>query len=127
MKLLCSLYPYGRWDSIDSMSRCVRHADKLGFYGLQFSDHVVMPVVPGMAPIGDVWPDNLILASHFAAQTTQLRFVFYVIIVPLRNPVHLAKQVATLDAVSGGRVVFGVGSGWLEEEFDVLGVPFAER
>ena len=62
-----------------------------------------------------------------AALTTRLRFMTGVIILPQRNPLVLAKQVATLDYMSGGRIELGIGVGWLKEEFDALGVPFEKR
>ena len=65
--------------------------------------------------------------SFAAAATTRVEIGVGVLIAPLREPVLLAKQIASLDAYSGGRVVLGVGAGWMAEEFDALGVPFAER
>ena len=62
-----------------------------------------------------------------AAHTTTIALGTGILILPQRNPVVLAKEVATLDALSGGRVLLGVGVGWLEEEFDALGVPFDDR
>ena len=61
-----------------------------------------------------------------AALTTRLRFMTGVIILPQRNPLVLAKQVATLDYMSGGRIELGIGVGWLKEEFDALGVPLGK-
>jgi len=72
-------------------------------------------------------PDPLIWLTWVAAQTTTLRVATGVLILPQRNPVVLAKEVATLDALSGGRMILGVGIGWLEEEFDVIGASFADR
>jgi probable F420-dependent oxidoreductase len=62
-----------------------------------------------------------------AATTTRLRFMTGVLILPQRNPLVLAKEVATLDYLSGGRIELGIGVGWLKEEFDALGVPFEHR
>jgi probable F420-dependent oxidoreductase len=72
-------------------------------------------------------PDPLIWLSFVAAHTTRLKLCTGILILPQRNPVIVAKEVATLDQLSGGRVQLGVGVGWLEEEFDALGVPFANR
>jgi probable F420-dependent oxidoreductase len=72
-------------------------------------------------------PDPLIWLAWAAAHTTTLRLGTGILIVPQRNPLITAKEVATLDHLSGGRVELGVGAGWLEEEFDALGVPFAKR
>src|SRR5207342_2461098 len=81
-----------------------------------------MPAAPS-TPI----PDPLIWLSYVAAVTTKLRLATGILILPQRNPLILAKEVATLDHLSGGRVELGIGVGWLEEEFDALGVPFARR
>jgi probable F420-dependent oxidoreductase len=72
-------------------------------------------------------PDPLVWLTWVAAHTTNLRLATGVLILPQRNPVVLAKEVATLDRLSKGRVTLGVGIGWLREEFDALGVPFSER
>jgi probable F420-dependent oxidoreductase len=72
-------------------------------------------------------PDPLIWLSFVAAATSSIRLATGILILPQRNPVVLAKSVATLDEISGGRVELGVGVGWLEEEFDALGIPFARR
>jgi probable F420-dependent oxidoreductase len=72
-------------------------------------------------------PDPLIWMAAVAAVTTRLRLLTGVIILPLRNPLVLAKQVATLDSMSGGRIELGIGVGWLKEEFEALGVPFEKR
>ncbi len=72
-------------------------------------------------------PDPLVWLTWVGAHTTTLRLATGVLILPQRNPVVLAKEVATLDRLSKGRVTLGIGVGWLREEFDALGVPFAER
>ena len=72
-------------------------------------------------------PDPLIWLTCVAARTTTLRLGTGVLILPQRNPVVLAKEVATLDLLSGGRVELGVGIGWLQEEFEILGASFADR
>jgi probable F420-dependent oxidoreductase len=72
-------------------------------------------------------PDPLIWMAAAMAVTRKLRFMTGVIILPLRHPLVLAKQVATLDHMSGGRIELGIGVGWLKEEFEALGVPFEKR
>ena len=90
----------------------------------------VYPYAPGGrlpgGPGGSL-PDPLIWMAAMAAVTQKLRFMTGVIILPLRNPLVLAKQVATLDHMSGGRIELGVGVGWLKEEFEAVGVPFEKR
>ena len=72
-------------------------------------------------------PDPLIWLAFVAAATKTIRLGTGILILPQRNPVILAKEVATLDQLSGGRVELGIGVGWLEEEFDAIGVPFGDR
>ena len=72
-------------------------------------------------------PDPLIWMAYVAAATTRIKLATGIIILPQHNPVITAKQVATLDHLSGGRVILGIGVGWLEEEFRALGVPFEDR
>ena len=81
-----------------------------------------MPAAPS-TPI----PDPLIWLSYVAAVTTTLRLATGILILPQRNPLVLAKEVATLDHLSGGRVVLGIGVGWLREEFEAIGVPWEHR
>ena len=83
----------------------------------------------GKIPSGEetVFPDPLIWLSFIAARTSTIRLGTGILIVPQRNPLVLAKELATLDFLSGGRMILGAGVGWLEEEFDALGIPFAGR
>jgi probable F420-dependent oxidoreductase len=113
-------------------------AEAAGFESLWTVEHVVVPAgyestypysrsgrMPGPedAPI----PDPLIWLSYVAAVTSRIRLATGILIVPQRNPLVTAKEVATLDVLSGGRAILGVGAGWLAEEFDALGVPFERR
>jgi probable F420-dependent oxidoreductase len=112
--------------------------EELGFESVWTVEHVVVPSgyqsaypyspdgrMPGGedAPI----PDPLIWLTYVGAATTRLRLATGILILPQRNPVILAKELATLDRLTGGRVELGVGVGWLEEEFNALGVPFEGR
>ncbi len=72
-------------------------------------------------------PDPLIWMAYMAGVTSTIKFATGVMIVPQHNPVLAAKQIATLDHLSRGRILLGIGVGWLEEEFDAIGVPFADR
>lgn len=72
-------------------------------------------------------PDPLVWLSFVAANTTKMQLGTGIVILPERNPLVFAKEVATLDRLSGGRMQLGIGVGWLEEEFDALGVPWAKR
>lgn len=115
-----------------------RAAEESGFESLWTVEHVVVPsgyesAYPydpsGKMPGGEEFdiPDPLVWLSFVAGATSTIRLATGILIVPQRNPVVLAKEIATLDHLSGGRVELGIGVGWLEEEFDAIGVPFAER
>ena len=113
-------------------------AEAGGFESLWTVEHTVVPAgyqsaypysdtgrMPG--PEDSDIPDPLIWLSFVASATSTIRLGTGILILPQRNPLTLAKEVATLDRLSGGRVELGVGVGWLEEEFDALGIPFTER
>ena len=115
-----------------------RAAEDSGFESLWTVEHVLVPAgyespypysptgkMPG--PNDSDIPDPLIWLSFVAASTSTIRLGTGILILPQRNPIVVAKEIATLDRLSGGRVELGVGVGWLEEEFDAIGVPFAER
>jgi probable F420-dependent oxidoreductase len=121
------LFPFDRWGGVEAMARAALHAEACGFGALTVQDHVIMPVRPGVEPLVTVFPDPLVLTAYLATLTERLRFIFSVLVVPYRPPIQLAKQLSTLDVVSGGRLTVGVGIGWLRGEFRTLGIPFAER
>ena len=116
-----------------------RAAEKSGFESIWTVEHVVVPSgyastypydesgkMGGGQESFDI-TDPLVWLSYVAAATESIRLATGILILPQRNPAVLAKAVATLDRLSGGRMMLGVGVGWLEEEFDALGVPFARR
>ncbi len=113
-------------------------ADHHGFATLWAGEHVVMvddsvstyPYAEdgkiAVPPVAD-WLDPLICLSFAAAATTRIGIATGVLLLPEHNPVHVAKQAASLDRLSNGRFTLGIGIGWSREEFDALGVPFAYR
>ncbi|MDC1171654.1 LLM class F420-dependent oxidoreductase [Alphaproteobacteria bacterium] len=114
-------------------------AEEAGFESIWTVDHVVVPkgyksIYP-YAPSGKMgdgnedmqYPDPLIYMAYLASVTKTIRLATGILIIPQRNPIVAAKQIATLDQLSGGRIDLGIGVGWLEEEFKAIGVPFAER
>src|SRR5436309_9688096 len=105
----------------------VVRAEELGFWGVTAPDHVVAPDEWARAGGGEQWFDPFVLLSYLAAATSRIRLITHVIVLPYRSPFAVAKAVASLDQVSGGRAVFGAGSGYLKEEFEILGVPFEDR
>ncbi|MEO8627848.1 MAG: LLM class F420-dependent oxidoreductase [Betaproteobacteria bacterium] len=108
----------------------IRHtatrAEQLGYDSVFVSDHVVVPNAY-VDRFGAGIYDPLITLAVLAGATSSVLLGTTVLIVPYRNPVLTAKMVASLDALSGGRVVLGIGAGWVPEESAMLGVPFAER
>src|SRR5260370_6714836 len=121
------------------MTEIARQGEAMGFDYLTMTDHVVLPdlKVPGYpySESGEFYEDapterheQLIGMAYVAAKTTRIRLVAAVLVVPHRPAVLAAKMLATLDVLSGGRLVVGIGAGWLKTEFDaVVGTPFAER
>jgi probable F420-dependent oxidoreductase len=101
-------------------------AEQLGFDSVWVSDHVVVPR-ENIKNFGETIFDPLVTLAVVAGATRRVRLGTTVLIVPYRNAVVTAKMVASLDALSGGRVVFGIGAGWVAAESAMLGVPFRER
>jgi probable F420-dependent oxidoreductase len=101
-------------------------AEQLGYDSVWVSDHVVVPRA-NIRNFGETVFDPLVTLSVIAGTTRRVRLGTTVLIVPYRNAVVTAKMVSSLDALSGGRVVLGIGAGWVAAESAMLGVPFAER
>jgi len=107
-----------------------RAAERAGFESLWTGEHVVLPdpqAPPSPLPPRTPMLDPAVALTFVAAHTRRIRLGTGIIILPQRNPVVLAKELASLDVLSGGRLLFGVGAGYLEAEFAALGAPFAER
>src|SRR6185369_2164600 len=113
-------------------------AERCGVESLWTVEHVVVPVgykstypydpsgkmpAPEQMPI----PDPLAWLAYTAAVTKTIKLATGILILPQRHPLYVAKEVASLDVLSNGRVILGIGVGWLEEEFQALGIPFEER
>jgi probable F420-dependent oxidoreductase len=115
-----------------------RRADELGFEAVWIPEHLVAPIefeanypyrntgrpsfLPD-TPFGDAW----VMLSHLAAVTSRIKLGVGVFVLPLRNPFVVAKAAATAQELSGGRVLMGVGLGWMREEFETVGEPFERR
>mgnify|MGYP003875685591 CR=1 FL=1 len=126
------------WCETDHIVEVAQHAEKLGFTGLILAEHIYYPQEttsryyysedgesvqnPEME-----FPDPLISFAAAAAVTETLRFMTGIYVVPLRHPIELAKNLATLARLSDNRVHLGLGAGWLKEEFDQFGVDFSTR
>ena len=115
----------GRSAGLDHLVRVARRAEDLGFDDVWVADHVAVPTsLPGMPSF---FPEPVPLLSAAAAHTTRVGLGTSVLVPAYRNPMQFAKQWATLDWMSGGRTILGVGAGWLAEEFDACGVPMRRR
>ena len=129
----------GRYTDPTRAVELVQAAEEAGFESAWTVEHVVIPkgyqsaypyTSDGRLPGGEgdfVLPDPQIWMAYVAAHTRRINLATGILILPQHNPVICAKQVATLDYMSGGRVLLGIGVGWLKEEFEALGVPFADR
>ncbi|NLU81641.1 TIGR03619 family F420-dependent LLM class oxidoreductase [Rhodococcus sp. HNM0569] len=101
-------------------------ADRLGYHHLTCSEHVAIPAHVASERGGTYW-DPLATLSYLAAATDRIRLATLVVVLGYHHPLALAKSYGTLDVLSGGRTVLGVGVGTLREEFDLLGAPFDDR
>jgi probable F420-dependent oxidoreductase len=109
--------------------------EQLGFESLWVPEHPILPVdpktpFPAGGPIPDVYAhmsDQFICLAMAAATTSKIKLATGITLVPEHNPIIAAKQIATLDHFSGGRVIYGIGAGWLREESEIMGVDFPRR
>jgi probable F420-dependent oxidoreductase len=122
--------------------RWARAAEDAGFDSVMISEHVVLGpaagaggimanpreyALPGNQDPATPWPSSVVLLSAIAAVTTRIRLVASAVIAPLRHPLLIARELGSLDLLSGGRLVVQPTVSWLEEEYTALGVPFRER
>lgn len=135
-RLHLTLPSFGAWAGGDwgRVLDLARAAEEAGVDGVVVPDHVAIgprtdayPAGAFPLPVDAPWLEPLTVLTAVAAVTTRLRLGTGVLIAPVRPPVVLAKTVATLDVLSGGRVDLGVGTGWQREELEAAGVPWTER
>jgi probable F420-dependent oxidoreductase len=110
----------------DEIADVARAADRSGFLYIAVCDHTAIPKRLAHA-MGTTWYDTVATLGWLAALTTRTRLLSHVYVAALRNPLRTAKEFATLDALSGGRVIIGVGAGHVPEEFDAMGADFEGR
>jgi alkanesulfonate monooxygenase len=96
--------------------------EQLGFDSLWVWDHILLGVEPNFPII-----ESLTLLTAIAARTKKIKLGTGILVLPLRNPVVLAKQLSSMDLLSNGRLIMGMASGWYKREFDAVGVPFEKR
>jgi len=126
MQLGIHLPHIGRKAAPDAITRAAVQAEDLGFADVWVSEHVILPKGAPYPP-SPAFYEPILTLTWAGAATRRVRLGTSVIVLPMHHPVPVAKQVATLQSLSGGRVIFGIGVGWLEAEFAALGVPFRER
>jgi len=137
MKLGFSLPMAGSWATPQNQILVAQRAEALGYHSLWVFQRMLYPIKPqnDYPPLpGQPWPtsfervmDPLVSLAFVAAVTSRIRLGTSVLIMPYYTPVILAKQLATLDIVSGGRLDVGLGLGWSKDEFDAVGVPYEGR
>jgi probable F420-dependent oxidoreductase len=138
MKLGLMFVNSGPFSNPDLLAHLAKKAEECGFESLWTVEHVVIPKgyqtpypysKDGKIPGGEdvPIPDPLLPLAYAAAVTKGIRLATGVVILPQRHPLYVAKEMATLDLLSGGRTILGIGSGWLKEEFEALGLDFHAR
>ncbi len=137
MKFGVSLIVRGKHASPAAFVAQAQQAEALGYDAVWASDHIFFPKLKQSYPntphggLPPAWEEgyweSLSVLQHVAAHTRRVTVGTSVLILPMHHPIEAAKRVAALDQFSGGRFIFGVGVGWLKDEFDALGWPFKQR
>jgi probable F420-dependent oxidoreductase len=125
MQLGIHLPHAGSQASPDLIRRHARQAEDIGLSDVWVSEHIIVP--RAQFPRSPLFYDPILTLTWVAAVTQRVRLGTSVIVLPMRHPLPLAKELSTLHNLSAGRLILGVGVGWLEPEFAALGVPFRER
>ena len=126
MRLGIHLPHIGQKASAEAIRRAAVQAEEFGFADVWVSEHIIVPRDAPYPPSAVFW-DPVLTLTWAAAYTQRVGLGTSVLVLPMRHPLPLAKELATLQNLSGGRLILGAGVGWLEAEFDALGVPFRER
>jgi probable F420-dependent oxidoreductase len=130
MKIGLFAINYGTCGDPQSAVQIAQAAESAGFESLWTGEHIILPdpMLPSF-PLAPQTPmlDTIVALTWIAANTKRVRVASGIIILPQRNPVLLAKELASVDVISGGRLIIGVGAGWLAPEFNALGVPMQGR
>jgi probable F420-dependent oxidoreductase len=122
----------------DRIAANIRKAEEVGMESAWIGEHIIMPTKSQSrypysadgsfpAPANVPFHDPLLALAYAAAVTTKIKLATGIYVVPIRNPITTAKAIASLDVLSNGRVIFGIGVGWWAEEFAAVGVPFKDR
>jgi probable F420-dependent oxidoreductase len=119
----------GEWEktaSIDDLAQIAQAADQLGYHHLTCSEHIALPAAEQHRRGTRYW-DPLATLGYLAARTQRIRLATHVLVLAYHHPLEIAKRYGTLDKVSNGRLILGVGVGSLKEEFELIGAPFDDR
>ncbi|WP_169982336.1 TIGR03619 family F420-dependent LLM class oxidoreductase [Microbispora sp. H10836] len=127
MRIGFSVPVSGSWATPENMKRIARRADELGYHGVWAFQRLLYPVGNPMGPVYRSVHDPVVALAYVAAVTERVRLGVAVLNLPFVSPVLMAKQLASLQEVSGGRLDVGLGLGWLPEEFAASGVPMERR
>lgn len=120
---------HANWEvdgTIDDVARIAKQAERLGYEYVSCSEHVAIPADALDGRGGTYW-DPLATFGYLAARTTTIRFATVIVVLPYHHPLDILKRYGTLDRITGGRLILGVGVGYLEPEFEALGVPYDGR
>jgi len=112
--------------SIEELAHIAESADVLGYHHLTCSEHIALPAAEKARRGARYW-DPLATFGYLAARTKRIRLATHVLVLPYHHPLEIAKRYGTLDKISNGRLILGVGVGSLKEEFDLIGAPFDDR
>ncbi len=119
----------GEWEkhaTIEDLAQIAEAADRLGYHHLTCSEHIALPAAERGRRGTRYW-DPLATFGYLAARTQRIRLATNVLVLGYHHPLEIAKRYGTLDQISGGRLILGVGVGSLKDEFDLLGAPFDDR
>ncbi len=125
MELHLAIPNFGPGSTPEAMAEIAQEAEELGFDGIGSTDHLLVP--KGLPQRYERIFEALVVLGYLAARTRRVRLITSVIVVLMRNPVVVAKQAVTIDQLSGGRLVLGLGAGWNEREFANVGADFRNR
>jgi probable F420-dependent oxidoreductase len=120
---------HARWEesaTIDHVAQIAAACDRLGYDHITCSEHIGVPATEAPRRGATYW-DPLATLGYLAARTERIRLATNVLVLGYHHPLEIAKRYGTLDVISGGRLILGVGVGTLEDEFDLLGAPFDDR
>jgi probable F420-dependent oxidoreductase len=126
MRLGIHLPQIGQKAGPDGIRRAAVQAEDLGFADVWTSEHIIVPK-DRIYPPSAIFSDPILSLTWAAAYTQRVGLGTSVLVLPMRHPLPLAKELATLQNLSAGRFILGAGVGWLESEFEALGVPYRER